>query len=202
MANLRLDADVHAALLQLARDTGTTLFMVLHAALSALLARLGAGGDIPIGSPVAGRSDDALQDLIGFFVNTLVLRADVSGDPTFTELLAQVRETDLNAYAHKDLPFERLVEALNPHRSTARHPLFQVMLVLQNTGHLPAFGDLQAEVETVWAGGAKFDLTFDVAELTDGTSTPAGLKVEISYARDLFEQETVEQLGGRGWPGY
>ena len=198
MANLRLDADLHAALLQLARDTGTTLFMVLHAALSALLARLGAGGDIPIGSPVAGRSDDALQDLIGFFVNTLVLRADVNGDPTFTELLAQVRETDLNAYAHQDMPFERLVEALNPHRSTARHPLFQVMLVLQNTGDLPtAFGDLQAEVGTVWAGGAKFDLTFDVAELTDGTSTPAGLNVEISYARALFEQETVEQLGAR-----
>jgi amino acid adenylation domain-containing protein len=198
MAHLRLDADLHAALLRLARGTGTTLFMVLHAALSALLARLGAGGDIPIGSPIAGRSDDALQDLIGFFVNTLVLRADVSGDPTFTELLAQVRETDLAAYAHQDVPFERLVEAVNPHRSVARHPLFQTMLVLQNTGDLPmAFGDLQAEAEVIWAGGAKFDLTFDVSELTGGSGGPAGLNVDICYARDLFEQDSAEQLGAR-----
>jgi hypothetical protein len=127
-----IDADLHAGLEQLSQRHNSTLFMVVHAALAVLLARLSGTSDIAIGTPVAGRGEAELDDLIGMFVNTLVLRTEVEPGTPFDALLAEVRRTDVAAFGHADLPFERLVELLDPVRSAARHPLFQVMLVLQN----------------------------------------------------------------------
>ncbi|HEX2312418.1 MAG TPA: condensation domain-containing protein, partial [Thermomonospora sp.] len=188
----RLPASVHEALLRLARDTGASPFMVAQAAFAALLTRLGAGTDVPIGSPIAGRTDEALDDLVGMFVNMLVFRTDTSGDPSFRELVARVRETDLAAYAHQDVPFERLVEVLNPVRHLGRHPLFQVGLTFQNNPEarleLPGF---TAEPEPLHAGTARFDLLMILTE------TAAGLDGELEYALDLFDPATARDLIGR-----
>ncbi|WP_455713908.1 amino acid adenylation domain-containing protein, partial [Streptomyces xanthochromogenes] len=195
---VRCPAGLHASLTQLARESGTTLFMVAQAATSALLARSGAGSDIPIGSPVAGRSEEALEELVGFFVNTLVLRTDVSGNPTFRELLDRVRTTDLAAWAHQDVPFDRLVEALNPERSAARHPLFQVMLSVTDADTpVPQLPGLQAESEFTALGIAKFDLTFTFHEHRAPDGGPAGLGITVEYATDLYDPATVSAVAAR-----
>ncbi|MFD3586804.1 non-ribosomal peptide synthase/polyketide synthase [Streptomyces sp. NPDC058683] len=198
LLELRIDAELHAALVGLARRSGATLFMVLQAALAALYTRMGAGTDIAIGSPIAGRTDEALDDLVGFFINTLVLRTDTSGDPSFTELLGRVRETALSAYAHQDVPFEHLVEALNPSRSLSHHPLYQTGLVVQNAPgadfELPG---LQVSGVTVLTGTARLDLTFGFAEEHGPDGAPAGLSGAVEYSTDLFDRSTVEALVAR-----
>ncbi len=195
---LELDAELHRGLLALARRSGASLFMVLQAGVAALLSRLGAGEDIPIGTVVAGRSEAELEELVGFFVNTLVLRTDLSGDPTFTELIERVRRFALEAYGHQEVPFERLVEAVQPARSQARHPLFQVVLTVQNTPtaslKLPL---LSTHVEVSEFNVAKFDLGFGLSELLSPTGDPLGIQGEVSYSTDLFDEATVKSLATR-----
>ncbi|MGW8765438.1 amino acid adenylation domain-containing protein [Streptomyces sp. NPDC055815] len=194
----RVDAALHTRLLRLGRDRGCTLFMVLQAGLAALLTRLGAGEDIPLGTPVAGRGDVALDDLVGCFVNTLVLRTDTSGSPTFHELLDRVRTTDLAAYEHQDLPFDRLVEVLNPPRSLARHPLFQVMLALREPARdVPGMPGLTARVEPCDTDSSRFDLSFVFGESTGPDRAPGGVDCSLTYSGDLFERETAERLLAR-----
>ncbi|MGW4690524.1 amino acid adenylation domain-containing protein, partial [Streptomyces sp. NPDC004244] len=195
---VRLDAELHRALRDLATAHGASMFMVLQAGLAALLTRLGAGTDIPIGSPIAGRTDQALDELVGFFVNTLVLRTDTSGDPDFAELLGRVRQKALTAYDHQDVPFEYLVGVVNPARSLAHHPLFQIMLGLQNApgGDFDLPG-LDVAAYPVAAGTARFDLGVSLAERFGSDGSPVGIVGAVEYATDLFDRSTVEALLAR-----
>ncbi|AXK36942.1 hypothetical protein DVA86_34950 [Streptomyces armeniacus] len=198
-----LPAELHARLAALARDTGTSVFMVLQAALATLLHRMGAGTDIPLGSPIAGRTDDAAEDLVGLFVNTLVLRTDLSGRPTVRQLLERVRENGLAAYAHQDVPFERLVEALNPERSLGRHPLFQVMLAFNNTDtrdavaaveEMPA---LRVSGHPVGTGVSRVDAVFNLTERRAADGSPAGIGCVVEYSTDLYTRETAQDWTAR-----
>src|SRR5262249_3517877 len=195
---LRLSGELHAGLLGLSRAQGASLFMVLQAGLAALLTRLGAGEDIAIGSPIAGRTDGALDDLVGFFVNALGLRTDTSGNPSMRELIGRVRAGNLAAYGHQELPFERLVEVLNPARSLSRHPLFQVMLAFQNQGAVELdLSGLRARFEPGASASAKFDLSVSLAERRAADGSPAGIEGVLEYATDLFERSSVERLAER-----
>ena len=193
-----LPAALHGALLKLAKESGSSLFMVLQAGLAALLSRLGGGSDIAIGSPIAGRTDVALDDLVGFFVNTLVLRTDMSGNPSFRELLLRVRSDDLAAYGHQDVPFERLVEVLNPSRSLSRHPLFQVMLAFQNNAAVGlGLEGVAGRHEAVATSTSKFDLALSLGELRQADGSPGGLAGLLEYATDLFDRGSVAALASR-----
>ncbi|MFC9909604.1 condensation domain-containing protein [Streptomyces sp. NPDC059862] len=190
-----IDRALHERLAQLAQTGGVTLFMVLQAALAAVLTRSGAGEDIPIGTPVEGRGDEALDDLVGFFVNMLVLRTDTSGTPTFRQLLDRVRATDLEAYAHQDVPFDRLVEALNPNRSVARHPLFQVVLSFGGAARVSVeLPGLSGTARIAQMPVAKFDLGLYLDELPSADGSPQGIGGVLEYPTDLFDRPTAQRL--------
>ncbi|OQS16354.1 non-ribosomal peptide synthetase [Nocardia donostiensis] len=195
---ITISAELHTQLEHLARTHNTTLFMVFHAALAATLARLAGTDDIAIGTPYAGRGEPELDDLVGMFVNTLVLRTQLTTGMTFTQLLEHVRNNDLAAFGHADVPFERLVQELNPVRSHAHHPLFQVMLAFQNLTatdfELPGLSVSAIEADT---GTSLFDLQITVSDTYGPTGAPAGITGGVTYATDLFDQATVTTLVNR-----
>ncbi|WP_139277909.1 non-ribosomal peptide synthetase, partial [Rhodococcus marinonascens] len=193
-----IDLQVYAAVAVLARAANATPFMVLHAALVVLLARLSGGDDIAVGTPVAGRGEEALDDVVGMFVNTLVLRTQVDPALSFEGLLARVRVTDLSAYAHTDVPFEDIVDAISPARSTAHHPLFQTVLTLEDTRqHTIALPGLHIAEEQVDVQVAKFDLQWVVSDRFDEHGAPSGAQVNLTYAQDLFEHVSAVSLTER-----
>ncbi|WP_327142336.1 non-ribosomal peptide synthase/polyketide synthase [Nocardia sp. NBC_01327] len=191
-----VDAALHARLARVGRAHGATLFMVVHAAFSALLARLSGTADITVGTPIAGRGETALDDLIGMFVNTLVLRTEIAAAEPFSALLNRVRTADIAAFAHADVPFERLVEVLNPQRSTARHPLFQVGLSFQNheraTLRLPGLSVTEVEFDNEIA---QFDLHLFAVDHYGPAGAPAGMDLTLGYATDLFTEATAARFG-------
>ncbi len=179
------------ALQQLSRQEGGTLFMGLLAAFQALLQRYTGQEDFVVGSPIAGRNHAELEGLIGYFLNLLALRADLTGDPTFRQLLGRVRDTVLGAFGRQELPLEELVEALQPERTQSYNPLFQVMFVLQNAPIPPVPGaGLSARHLDLDNGTSKFDLTFSLMESEDG------LTCWMEYATDLFDAGTIAQMAG------
>jgi len=190
--NLTLDASLCADLKSMTQQHGVTLFMLLYTAWAILLARLSGQDEVVIGTAIAGRQRTELESLIGFFVNTLALRADLSGNPTVNTLLNQVREITLGALSHQDIPFEQVVEAIQPPRSLSHAPIFQVMFVLQNTPHAeaPQLPGLTLVPQAIDRHTAQFDLTLSLSE-ADGQ-----IAGTIEYATDLFDQATIERWIG------
>ena len=175
--------------------------MVMQAALAVLLSKISASPEVAVGFPIAGRRDPALDELVGFFVNTLVLRVDVAGDPSVAELLAQVQQRSLAAYEHQDVPFEVLVERLNPTRSLTHHPLVQVMLGWQNLpgqGSDPAaglaLGDLQVTPLSPDTHTARMDLTFSLVERWTEAAEPAGIGGAVEFRTDVFDADSIQAL--------
>ncbi|MCP4661115.1 MAG: amino acid adenylation domain-containing protein, partial [bacterium] len=188
--SFRLPAELHQDLHKLSREQGTTLFMTLLAAFQAFVGRTSGQADLAVGTAIANRNHAAIEDLVGFFVNTLVLRAELGGGSTFRELLGRVRETALGAFAHQDVPFEQLVEEIEPQRDLSHSPLFQVFFVLQN---IPAVSlelapELEVKIEGVATEIAKFDLTLSMAE------GEAGLSGGLEYGTDLFDATTIRRM--------
>jgi acyl carrier protein len=188
-------AELQQRVRDVAREFNATSFMVVQAALAVLLSRLSASPDVAVGFPIAGRGDPALDRLVGFFVNTLVLRVDVGGDPTFAELLAQVRERSLAAYEHQDVPFESLVERLNPPRSLTHHPLIQVILGWQKSASFTmTVEDLQVTALPLETRTAAMDLAFFIGERETEAGELAGIGGRVEFRTDVFDTTTSEAL--------
>ncbi|CRK56687.1 Siderophore biosynthesis non-ribosomal peptide synthetase modules [Alloactinosynnema sp. L-07] len=187
-------ADVVTGLRAIGRECGATDFMTIQSGVAALLHKLGAGTDIPLGALVAGRDDAAVHDLVGFFVNTVVLRVDLDGDPTARELLDRVRETALGAYANADAPFDRVVDAVNPERVAGRHPLFQTMVDFRaaDTGGAGLPDVTATPVGGSQDTGAKFDLAVNLTPRPDGSFDGS-----VEYDADLFDESSVDVLAER-----
>lgn len=183
-----LPGPLASALNVLARSAGATLFMVLLAAFKVLLARYSHRSDIVVGSPIANRTRREHEGLIGFFVNTLVLRTDLTGDPSFVDVLARVRETALEALAHQDLPFEKLVEELQPARDLSHNPLFQIAFGLQNADSGTFAAGIDRRPSHIGGGTSKFDLTLSISETT------SGLDAAFEYNTELFDARTIATL--------
>jgi amino acid adenylation domain-containing protein len=190
-----VSAGMAAKLKELSQRQGVTLFMTMLAAWEVLLYRYSGQQDLTVGTPIAGRTRTETEGLIGFFVNTLVLRGDLSGRPNFTQLLQRVRHKTLEAYAHQDVPFERLVEELQPERDQSRSPLFQVMFVLQNapTSELE-LGGVKLQLLNVESTTAKFDLTLGLTESTG--QAEGGMRGLLEYSTDLFEKASIGRMIG------
>ncbi|KPG20321.1 non-ribosomal peptide synthetase, partial [Mycobacteroides immunogenum] len=203
--NVQWPAVLQEQIARVAREHNATSFMVIQAALGILLGKLSGNTDVAVGFPIAGRRDPALDELIGFFVNTLVLRLDLTGDPTVGELLAQVRGRSLAAYENQDVPFEVLVERLNPTRSLTHHPLIQVALGWQNvpgqgtgtSGPGLALGDLEVSPLAADTQTARMDLSFSLAESRTRTGDPAGIDGTVEFRTDVFDRASIERLIGR-----
>ena len=180
---------------RVAREHNATSFMVVQAALAVLLSKLSSSTDVAVGFPIAGRGDPALDELVGFFVNTLVLRVDLAGDPSVADLLAQVRQRSLAAYEHQDVPFEVVVERLNPTRHLAHHPLVQVALAWQNDQPAKlSLGDLQVRPLPVTTHTARMDLTLLLAERFNEDGQPAGIGGQVEFRTDVFDPASIETL--------
>ncbi|HEY0227571.1 MAG TPA: amino acid adenylation domain-containing protein, partial [Mycobacterium sp.] len=194
-------AELQRAMRGVARAHGATTFMVMQAALAVLLSKVSASPDVAVGFPIAGRRDSALDDLVGFFINTLVLRVEVAGDPTVADVLAQVRQRSLAAFEHQDVPFDLLVERLNPTRSLGHHPLIQVMLAWQNLPGLhtdptarATLGDLQIAQLPLDTHTARMDLMFSLAGQFTATGEPAGISGAVEFRTDAFDTASIETL--------
>ena len=186
---------------RVAREHNATSFMVIQAALAVLLSKIGASPEVAVGFPIAGRGDPALDELVGSFINTLVLRVEVAGDPTVAELLGQVRQRSLAAYEHQDVPFEVLIDRLNPTRSLTHHPLVQVMLAWQNFGGQDnnpaaglALGDVQVTPLPADTEVARMDLVFFMAERWSEAGEPAGISGKVEFRTDVFDAASIEAL--------
>ena len=191
--------ELQQRVVRVARVHNATTFMVIQAALAALLSQISASSDVAVGFPIAGRRDTALDGLVGFFVNTLVLRVDLAGDLSVAELLAQVRGRSLAAYEHQDVPFEVLVERLNPTRSLTHHPLVQVVLAWQNNDPSAelGLGDVQVRPLPVDTRTARMDLTFFLGERWTQAGEPAGIGGGVEFRTDVFDAASIEALIGR-----